>query len=354
MSLKSLITRLKGDVESVGIDIGHHSIKVVRCSHSRDSYTLTHLHTEELPEGVFSEGEIRKTDVLAQKINEALEAVGSREVDAQIYASINRSWGVLIDRHKMPAFKSSEEERRIYEEAENHPPFDEKEITIDYSIIKRDESQIDVLLSAVKNPYLERLAGVFSENNWNLMAFDIGCFALYNAYILQAGETAEKEASIIFDVGESTAQVIFVIDGIFDSVRGIDSCSIQKQVSNISRLRNFSMEHSKKLLLGDEDLVKQYPEFRVTQLNEMTKNLQQAIQRFQGENRGSIFKKVYVSGAAANSIIGLREHLKLSLGIDDVNSLELIKLLPGAEYLEFSDVDASAYNVAVGLATRKD
>ena len=63
-----IIQKLRGEFTTTGLDIGNHSVKLVKLRHLREGYFLEAAGIKELPAGTIEGSEIKNRDALIDSI----------------------------------------------------------------------------------------------------------------------------------------------------------------------------------------------------------------------------------------------------------------------------------------------
>jgi type IV pilus assembly protein PilM len=355
--LKTLLSKAKGESISLGIDIGHFSVKTAAISHSPKGFEVIGVIENQLPAGSIVEGVIQKPEALESEILDSIESLGLYKSDCDIYTALSWCNGVLADQIKLNIQNPAKEEEVILFEAGSKPPFDEVDITLDYKILNRKESsnEIEVLLVAAKNVTLNKWADLFHSIGIKPNAFDIDSFAGLNAF----GYDHEPEGSrveAIVNFGHSRSHITFVKDGSYHSTRELKGVSVFAFVKIITRKLNIQPEDAALAMQGDISRVSQerYVKAYDYAVNELAKAITQAISFFQSLASGRSVDKINLIGGGSYCR-QLDEVLsgKLSLDVEIKNPLKSLPIAAKSRVSQNQQEEGSKYSVALGLAMRK-
>jgi type IV pilus assembly protein PilM len=116
----------------------------------------------------------------------------------------------------------AELEEQIHWEAEQHIPFDIKDVQVDYQVLRRrpEASQMDLLLVAAKRDQINDFAQLARDAKLRPVVCDIDAFTVQNLFELSRGLPAEQTVAII-NVGASLASLNIVANGVSAFTREI-------------------------------------------------------------------------------------------------------------------------------------
>src|SRR5229473_6271474 len=138
----------------VGIDIGTHSIKVVRLKQKGKGYQLLNFGIMPLRPEAIVDGNIAEAEVIVEAIRNLIrmEKIKTKEVATAVSGQ-----SVIVKRIRVPQMTEEELHEAIQGEAEQHIPFEIAEVNLDFQILptvhaydERPDNQMDVLLVAAK------------------------------------------------------------------------------------------------------------------------------------------------------------------------------------------------------------
>ena len=170
-----LISKIRGMRETVGIDVGHYSIKYVKVLHGASGNKIVvDADLERVPDGSIVNGEIqvREGDAPtnengqrekdgAELLSDALNKLLLRhpiDDSCDVVASVNcgaGAGGVLVDKISVKVPKNGNEAAIILQTAQSRPPFDDQDNVIDYEIASRENDDLKVNVVAAKSALLD-------------------------------------------------------------------------------------------------------------------------------------------------------------------------------------------------------
>lgn len=376
-----LISKIRGLRETVGIDVGHYSIKYVKVLHGATGNKIVlDADLERVPDGCIVNGEIqvREGDAPTDKdgkrekdgaelLAEAMAKLLIRhpiDDSCDIVASVNcgaGAGGVLVDRVSVKVPKNGNEAAIILQTAQSRPPFDDQDNVIDYEIYSRENEDVKVNVVAAKSALLDSWAQFFSRRGLKLSALDVDIFGLLNAYTATV-EDAERDKTVaIFNIGEKKMSVAFVQDGQFHSMRAMAGGSLDMVVSKTCMNLGIDSEKCHEILAkGDLSVVDGFSEAEVEAAlrlayEDLMAQIDIGIRYFSSSEDSKPLDKILLGGGGA-AAPGLREFVAEHCGIetDTVNPFRLVpcdsKVFgEGGLSIALSNI----YAPALGLAMRK-
>ena len=380
MSL-GLIAKIRGLRETVGIDVGHYSIKYVKVLHGANGNKIVlDADLERVPDGCIVNGEIqvREGDAPTDKdgkrekdgaelLAEAMAKLLVRhpiDDSCDIVASVNcgsGAGGVLVDRLSVKIPKNGNEAAIILQTAQSRPPFDDQDNVIDYEIFSREGDEVKVNVVAAKSALLDSWAQFFNRRGLKLSALDADIFGLLNAYVATV-EPQDKDATVaIFNIGEKKMSVAFVQDGQFHSMRAMAGGSLDMVISKTCMNLGIDSDKCHELLsTGNLAVVDGFSEAEVEAAlrlayEDLMAQIDIGIRYFSSTEDSKPLNKILLGGGGA-AAPGLKEFIAEHSGIetDTVNPFRLVpcdsKVFgEGGLSIALSNI----YAPALGLAMRK-
>src|SRR5215471_8735974 len=193
----------------VGIDIGTHSIKLVRLKPRRQGYQLLNFGIMPLEPDTIVDGNIADVHAIVEAIQNLIrmERIKAKEVATAISGP-----SVIVKRIRLPQMTEQELSEAIQGEAEQHIPFEIADVNIDFQMLpaaqeddERADNQMDVLLVAAKKDKIRDYTNLLTTAGLNPVVVDIDVFALENEYELAIGQ-GEGVVALV-DIGATTMNI---------------------------------------------------------------------------------------------------------------------------------------------------
>jgi len=362
VQLGNIISRIRGDSRTVGLDIGHRLIRVAVVGHKQGSKkTLLALEHDVLPEGTVVDNEIRNVSLLIDKVQTLLLRAMPSGIGGDFVVSVNWTSGILCDRITVKPVPKVPENELILQAAMGRSPFDDAGNVLDYSVLSRREDGIEAMIVAAKKDSLDPWINVFQALNLRLYAIDVDAFVLSNAYFASKPRSSDyeddDEVVLLLNLGYKKSYAAFLRNERFNSARSIVGGSIQELQEQLSGSLGVSADQCGEILMGngqsglDASKVKSAVE---SLFEGIAVKVDTALRYFSSSDNYRKPSKMVVSGGGSN-IINLIPFLSNRL------SLEAVRLNPfksvQIDRKRFSgmnfDSEASIYTVALGLALRR-
>ena len=377
-----LIARIRGERETIGIDVGHYSIKYVKVYHnSRGGRVVVEIDTEPVPEGAIINGEIQRregeeapTGADGKKEKDGYELLSEalsklmlrhpRDPNTDLVACVNcgaGAGGVLVDRLSVKVPKNGNEAAIILQTAQSRPPFDDQDNVIDYEVESREGDEVKANVVAAKNALLDSWAQFFTIKGLKLTAMDVDIFGLLNAFVVTASEDDLKQTTAIINIGEKKMSIGFIQGGKFHSMRAMTGGSIDMIIAKLGVTLGIDAAKCHQLFeTGDLGIVDGYSEAEVEEalklsFEDIMAQVEFGIRYFSSSEDSEPLNKILLGGGGA-SIPGLRAFIAEHSGVetDTVNPFRYVEC--DASVVGESGVSLALSNIlapALGLAMRK-
>lgn len=342
----------------VGIDIGTHSIKVVRLKQKGKDYRLLNFGLMPLRPESMVDGNIADADAIVEAIHNLMQM---EKIKATEVATAVSGQSVIVKRIRLPQMTEEELNEAIQGEAEQHIPFEIADVNLDFQILptlqeeERAENQMDVLLVAAKKDKIRDYTQLLTAAGLNPVVVDIAAFALENAYAVATGQEAGVVALV--DIGATTMNINILQAGLTLFQRDI-AIGGQRYTATIQQELKVSYEQAEalKMGLGRADARRQEGVLSIMARvsKEIAEEMQRSFEFFRTTIADATIDKMVISGGCAK-IKGLERFLskRLSLPVsvaDPFRGLYYSEKVFDPEYLHAM---APVAAVSVGLALRR-
>ncbi|MBD3315791.1 MAG: type IV pilus assembly protein PilM [Chitinivibrionales bacterium] len=352
----NVIQKLRGITATVGLDIGSHSIKLVKIRHGRkgESY-LEATGIRELGAGTIEGGDIRDRDGLVEAVMTLINQCDPSTVEVVISMS---GHGMLSDRFNFKVEAGDNTEEMILWEAGQRSPFDVEDITLDYKVLRTlpESNEIEVLLVAAKNQIMQNYIDLLYDAGLKPVIVDIDAFAVYNSYVLERGGHEEEGTVVLLNIGHDLTSITFLKDGLYHSTRDISTAC---RFFGATLIRNAPLgeDAAAEILRGegdtahDADVVRQSIEYAA---EELSSGIELAFSYYRSSANSDRIDKMVLSGGGAN-IPGLVPFLESrhDTTVRISNPLAHLQYDPGLFGAVNPGKISPFLTVAVGLALRK-
>jgi type IV pilus assembly protein PilM len=205
----------------VGVDIGSSSIKVCQVKETRKGRSLHKLAFAPLPPQTIVDGHIMNAGVVTETLSRMFADNQIKQRNVAISVS---GQSVIIRKITVPMMTPAELDEQIQWEAEQHIPFDIKDVQIDYEVLKRqpERGQMDLLLVAAKRDEINDYAQFVREAKLKPVVVDIDAFTVQNLFDVSRGFPPDQTIALI-NLGASLSSLNIVTSGVSAFTRDIAS-----------------------------------------------------------------------------------------------------------------------------------
>lgn len=351
----NFLSKLNPQRSTVGLDIGNHSLKLVKLIHQKNGYFLEATGIKELPPGTIEGTDIKKRDVLIDSISKLVNQCDPEITDVVIAMA---GHSIISDKITFKNETDEAAEEMILWEAGQRSPFDVDDITLDYKILHRkvDANEMEVLLVAAKNDIMKNYIDLVYEAHLRPIIVDVDAFAINNCYALETADMPQDGVTALINIGHDLTNVTFIKDGIYHSTRDISTAGDYFN-KTLQRNLGLSPEDAAMLIKGkntgsfDNSKFQQSIEFAA---EEMSSGIDLAFSYFKSSTKSDAIDRIILSGGGAyipNIIDFLAKRHQTTVQVS--NPLAFLQYDPGLfGNLEPQSISA-LLTVAVGLALRK-
>jgi len=335
----------------IGLDIGSSSVKAVELKKSRSGYELVSYGLEPLAQDTVVDGAIMDAPSVAEKIVSIFE---HQKIKTKDVATSVSGHSVIVKRVSMPLMTEEELYDRIQEEASQHIPFDIADVNLSHQLLEATESQLDVLLVAVKKDKILNHTNVLAQAGKSSVIVDIDAFALQNCYEVNY-EPDPSQAIALLNIGASVMNIAIVRGEIPLFTRDV-SVGGNQYTDALQKELDLSFEDAENLKTGGTHAGVS-EEQRAAILRSVSDILVLEIQKtfdfFRATASGENIRKIMVSGGTAR-VAGLMDLLKdeFAMPVEELYPFRKITINPSRHDEAQLHEIAPRLVVATGLALR--
>lgn len=363
---KNLFKKQSGSV--IGIDIGSSAIKVVQIKKTANKAVLETYG--ELALGPYAGVEIgQATNLPVEKV---IEAVSDLMREKEVNISTNKC-GIampfassLMSLIEMPMLPYKQLASMIPLEARKYIPVPISEVTLDWSIIPREEIKIesedeneekqaikkiertDVLLVAIHNDTITRFQEIVAKTGLDCNFFEIEIFSTMRAVLDQT-----QNPVMIFDMGAASTKLYVVERGVVRVSHTINRGS-QDVTSTISKSLGISMKDAEILKRGSGAIHGNTTDIREIvnlSLAYIFSEANQVILSYQKKYNKTLSKIILVGGGS--SLRGIQSLAQTNFQVEVVAG-DPFKKVDAPAFLEDALKETGPeFAVAVGVALRR-
>jgi type IV pilus assembly protein PilM len=203
----------------VGVDIGSSSIKVCQLKESRKGFSLVRFGFADLPPQTVVDGQVMDATTIIETLQKVFRDAKIRQREISVSVS---GQSVIIRKISVPMMTNAELEEQIQWEAEQHIPFEIKDVQVDYQVLRRnpEASQMELLLVAAKRDQINDYAQLARDAKLRPVVCDIDAFSVQNLFEISRGLPQDQTIALI-NVGASLASLNIIANGVSAFTREI-------------------------------------------------------------------------------------------------------------------------------------
>lgn len=203
----------------VGVDLGATSIKVCQLKDTRKGFSLMRLGFTPLEPQTIVDRHIMN----AQAVVDALvQTFAQNKIKQRDIAFSVSGQSVISRKITVPIMTTAELDEQIQWEAENHIPFDIKDVNVDYEVLRHrpEAGQMDLLLVAAKRDEINDYVQIARQAKLKPVVVDIDAFTIQNLFEYNRGLPPDQTFAII-NVGATQASINIISRGVSAFTRDI-------------------------------------------------------------------------------------------------------------------------------------
>lgn len=339
----------------VGLDIGSNSIKAVELKSSKAGYELVSFGLEPLPADTVVDGTIMDAPAVASAITKIFD---EQKIKTKNVATSVSGHSVIVKRITLPYMTEEELYDRIQAEASQHIPFDIADVNLSYQILEQMDTQMDVLLVAVKREKILNHTSVLTQAGKTAAVVDIDAFALQNCFLAnyQSDVAQGMEQTIaLLNVGASVMSINIMRGEIPLFTRDV-SVGGNQYTDALQKELDLGFEDAERLKLG-ESVSGVSEEQKASILRSVSDILILEIQKtfdfFRATASGENIQRIYVAGGTAR-VPGLVELLReeFAMPVEELYPFRKVTINTAKHSEDSIRELAPRLAIAVGLALR--
>ncbi len=196
----------------VGVDIGTSSIKVVQIKESRRGLGLQRLGYVPLNPQTIVDGQVMDASAVVEGLMRVFHDAKIKQKEIAISVS---GQSVIIRKITVPMMTREELNEQIHWEAEQHIPFDIKDVQVDYQVLRKkpETSQMELLLVAAKRDQINDYAQLARDARLKPVVCDIDAFTVQNMFEYSRGLPPDQTIGLI-NVGASLCSLNIIANNL--------------------------------------------------------------------------------------------------------------------------------------------
>jgi type IV pilus assembly protein PilM len=203
--------------ETIGLDIGSHSIKLVGLKMTLKGPVITHAGIKEIPYGEDRED----LDFISETVKSLYREIGLQPGKVRLTVSGS---GVFIRQITIPSMPKAELKEAVRWEIKEYLPFPVESAQIDFFIlhefVEDNVKKLDVIVVACPKNLIDRTLSIAEGAGLKPVHLDICPFAIWNAMLI-SGQLAKEEVIALIDLGDEKTVIHLFRNGVLQFAREI-------------------------------------------------------------------------------------------------------------------------------------
>ncbi len=221
--MMNLFSRFSGTSDTVGIDIGSHTIKVAQVALTRQGYQLVRAGSTPTPSGAVKQGVVVDRIQVAESIFTLLQTLGIRTTLA---ISAVAGPTVVVRQVKVPAMPENQLRKSIQWEARNYIPTTVEDSMLEFQILGTSAvdgtPQMDVMMVAAPRDMVESRIAALEQAGLEPLALELEPFALMRSAIDMVSTPGQQQENIaLVEIGHTFTHITIVSAGTFVLTRSV-------------------------------------------------------------------------------------------------------------------------------------
>jgi type IV pilus assembly protein PilM len=324
---------------SLGVDIGSHSVKVVRLEAAKDNIKILGFGIERVVEKNFR-------DALSKALVKTKVVAGESVVVAVT------GQGVVSRYVDMPLMSRSELESSMKFEIEKYVPFNLSEVSAAYDVVYelKDKAKMSVLIAAAKNELLQKKCNLMREMNVNVRVVDLDCLALANFSTEFVMSKEKKYCVCVVQIGKTVCHINILVDGLPHLSRDI-FIGGDDLTKKMSETLNLDYAEAEKLKNDPLERLQEFMGVWETPLNNLAEEIRISLDYFEARTNRAV-DKIFITGGSSR-LSGIDNFLNHILSVE-VKPLSFVDRLnfDAAVNREDFKLNSDLMSVSIGLALR--
>jgi type IV pilus assembly protein PilM len=203
--------------ETIGLDIGSHSIKLVGLKMPLKGPVITHAGIKEIPYGEDRED----LDFISETVKGLYGEIGLQP--GKVWLTVSGS-GVFIRQITIPSMPKAELKEAVRWEIKEYLPFPVESAQVDFYILREfvedNVKKLDVIVVACPKNLIDRTLSIAEGAGLKPVHLDICPFAIWNAMLI-SGQLAKEEVIALIDLGDEKTVIHLFRNGVLQFAREI-------------------------------------------------------------------------------------------------------------------------------------
>jgi len=338
---------------TIGLDIGSSSIKLVQVRQSKQGLALENFALSPLQMEAIYEGGIRDTSIVIESIK---ELVSSQELKSKNVALSIGGHSVIVKKVTLPAMSDEELAESIQWEAEQYIPYDADDVYLDHQVLqlRPEQGQMDIILVAAKRDVVDQYVDVVREAGLKPVVVDTDCFAVQNTFELNYG-LSEEELVCLIHVGAENLNLNVISYGVTTFTRDLQMGG-DMYTSEIVKQMGCSYAEAEAYKFGgagNQIVPQEVPRILQSMSETFASEINRSLEFHLATSGEERFNRIFISGGAAR-LPALGEEIARKSGthVELIDPFRAIHVDPSLFKMEYIQQMSPLATVALGLSVR--
>lgn len=339
----------------VGVDIGTTSIKVCQLKQTRKGVEMAAFGYAPLAPQVIVDGQVMDAGAVVETVQRIFKEskISQREVAISVSGQ-----SAIIRKISVPLMTDAELSEQIQWEAEQHIPFDIKDVQVDYQVLRRnsEDGQMEVLLVAAKREQIEDYARLARDAKLKPVVCDIDAFSIQNLFEVSRGLDPSATLALV-NVGASLSSLNVISGGVSAFSREIANGG-HGVTEEIQRTLNVPFEQAEAYKCGEDRdgiVPAQVLEIVEGACDSIAAEIQRSLDFFMATSGDAEIARLYLTGgSAALGPLAQAIENRCRMPVETWSPTEFLTLYGKGVDQEKLARHSLQMSVALGLSLRKD
>lgn len=219
----SLLGKFSSAGNTIGIDIGSHSIKMVQIVTARNGYALVRAGSTLTPPDAVKQGIVEDRFAVAEAIRTLLQDLG---IANSLAVAALSGPTVVVRQVQLPAMPEHQLRKSIYWEARNYISFPVEDSLLEFQILGTHTAdgipQMDVMMVAAPRDLVDSRVAALEQAGVEPIAVELEPFALIRGAIdLPMGLMGTTDTIALVEIGASYTHISIIAAGSFSLTRSV-------------------------------------------------------------------------------------------------------------------------------------
>jgi type IV pilus assembly protein PilM len=335
----------------VALDVGSSAVKLLEVRGPADNPEILRAGIAPVPEGALQNNAVHDIVAVARVIRGLAESLGIRS--RQVITAVPGP-AVIIKKARVTLRPEDDLEALLMVEAANFIPESLDNVSLDYQVLRAEDSDVEVLLVAVRKDILSGFTMAISDAGLEPTIVDVDYFALENMFELNYDSGSEDVVGLI-NIGARYSSINIVRGGV-SSTTGDVQAGGSDITDALVRFGGLSREDAEKAQNGEP--VAGHPDQKIRDLivngaTELADAINQSLRFLWRTASDEPMRAIYVAGGGSR-VPGLIEKLgeKLDAPVELANPFARVNIGRSVDAVALEGM-APSLAVAVGLSTRR-